>query len=133
MILFVLLYSFVEIMNVFYTARFGIRAIENQPITYIKVRFWLRAIKYSCAVIVSFTLLAKGALILGVIILLLPYIVEKLLYLFCRRRAVKKLVKLLCNKNGKHDENEEPMSYEDAKRIAPDMVEDEIKYRGMLF
>lgn len=135
--IFLALYFIIETVNVFYTVRFGIKDRFDQPLRYKEVRFCLRIVKYLFVVIAAIVLLTNGTLMLGAVVLLLPYIVEKLLYLFCRYRAIKKGVDALSNKSGKYDEldlikKQNFMSYEEAERITPKLIDEDIK-RGRMF
>ncbi|GEM_PF-3151800 len=132
----IILFLFFEIANILYTVRFGIKTPLYQPLNYRKVRLWLRMASYIFAIIASAIYLFNGLFFVGTFVLFLPYVIEKFLYWFCRHRAIREMIDLLSDKSGKYDEffkEKESMSYQGAKGIAPEMIDEDIKSRRMWF
>ncbi|KKR50065.1 MAG: hypothetical protein UT84_C0015G0013 [Candidatus Curtissbacteria bacterium GW2011_GWA1_40_16] len=127
-----ILYFLIEVTNIFYTGSFGIKYPEKQPILYRKIRFWLRLLKYSSATISSIVLTLDNLFIPAIFIFLLPHVIEKFLYWFCKNRAIKEGVSLLIDKDNLK-EGEKAMSRKDANKAAVGIIDDQIKYGERLF
>ena len=126
----IILFLFFEIANILFTVRFGIKRPLDQSLNYRKVRLWLRMASYILATITSVIYLLNGLFFVGTFIFFLPYIIEKFLYWFCRRRAIRRTNDNLVNQ-GKH--GNQTLAHEDAESAALSIVDGELKLKEILF
>ena len=124
------IYLIVEFVNSIYVLKFGLKFIEKQPPSYIRVRKYLIYARLITAIAASLYFLYRAEFILAIIVFVLPTVMNKLLFFYCQRRQVKWLMGLYMDKerNG-----EDAMTRKDAKRVAMGIVNDDIKAGVLLF
>lgn len=112
-----LIYLIVEAVNIIFTSKFGFSHPMDQPLAYRSVRRILITIRY-LLVIVIFSINFNNNLLLGLVFLIAPFFVDRVIFQFCKKRERNKLIKLYMDKEG----NSKPMSKKDAERTANTMI-----------
>lgn len=123
-------YLCVEAVNIIYTARFGIQTLGGQPSGYKGIRLTLFFLKYGLAIASAINLFIAYDYIFAIVILLAPFVIEKILYQYCLNRTVNKMAKGISERS-KGDK--EPLTYEQAKRAARHIVEGNLEDRQTFF
>ena len=123
MILFII-FAVVEIIYILYTVKFGLKDSFEQPPGYTKIKNVFPYLRY--VIIIIFLL--NRMWFIALILLLIDYFISKIIFSFCKKRAIKNMVRMLTG-DGKTEKElgTKPMELEDARRVAPEIVEQNIK------
>ena|SRR3989344_739213 len=124
------LYLLIETINLIYTSRFGLKRPLDQPLAYSKVRMFLKSLKYITAVISAIIFFSDGNILTTLIIIVLPFLTEKALYSFCKKKALERLVTLYTNKEKMKKDIMEP---KEAKEVASTIFESEVREGALTF
>lgn len=114
----ILVYLIIEAINIIYTSKFGFSPIESQPFAYRSVRK-VSIVSRHLLVIIIFLTSFNSSLFVGIIFLLAPFIIDKIIFQFCKRREKKRLAKLYMSK----EDNPKPMLKKEAEKTANTMIE----------
>lgn len=87
------LYPIVELLNIVYTLKFALKAPSWRPAKYKQVRFYFKGIKYCLAVASGTYLILSQFYLYALLILIAPFLIERVLFVYCRARAIQQMVK----------------------------------------
>jgi len=121
-------YIILQIVNTFFTGRFGFKDRFYQPPKYSYLRSALIIAELILAVIVAFSFIANSTGTF-LVVLVSPLIVELSLFVYCTSREKKRLIKLFMNPG----ESETPMDLKTATETASSMVTARLKEKSFFF
>jgi len=117
MLIAVLVYLIVETINIIYTSKFGFSHAMDQPMPYRDTRKVLVTVRFILVILIFF-LSVDSNLGVGIVFLIAPALIDKIIFQFCKNRERKRLIKLFMSK----EDNPNPMSKKDAEESANDLL-----------
>lgn len=124
MILYII-FLIIESIYIYYVGKFGLKDSIDQPSGYLKAKNLLSYCKYGVVILI---ILISHFWLLIPIYIFYDYLESRILFSFSKKRAIKNMIKILTG-DGKTEKElgTKPMEIEDARRVAPEMVEQNIK------
>lgn len=124
----ILIYLLIEAINILFTSRFGFSHPMDRPLAYTTVRKVLVGVRYLIVLIILFLSLSSNILP-GLIFLLLPFAIDKIIFKYCKNREKQRLIRLYTSK----ENSPKPMSQKEAEDVANTMIEMHIKNKEYSF
>ena len=125
MLIAIAVYVLAELLNIIYTSCFGFANRMDQPFSYVRVRGFSKLVRYGLGVVILL-LSANSNLMIGALFLIAPFVIDKLIFQYCKGRETRRLAAVLMSGG-------DPMSREVANETAKSMVDGRAKNKTLDF